>query len=174
MKNRPMPQEMVPELNVNLISGEEWDLKDQNPDLFTMIVFYRGLHCPVCEKYLKILDGLLEDYKVKGVDVIAISMDNKVRARTTGMKWGLSKKLPLGYGLNEDTARSWGLYLSKAIKEYEPDIFVEPGLFLVKPDGTLYFTAINSTPWGRPHLPSFLQIFDFIKDSGYPARGEYF
>lgn len=45
-----IPQTKAPELKVQLVGGEIWDLKEQNPEKFTMIIFYRGLHCPVCEK----------------------------------------------------------------------------------------------------------------------------
>ena len=166
------PQTLAPELTVKLLGGETWSLKDQNPQSFSMLVFYRGLHCPVCEKYLKTLNGLIEAYAEKGVDVIAISMDGEGRARKARMKWELSNHLKIGYDLDASTANNWGLYLSKAIKDYEPDIFNEPGLFLIKPDHTIYFVTLNSTPWGRPHLASFVKVIDFINSSGYPARGE--
>lgn len=166
------PQTLAPELTVKLLGEDTWNLKDQNPQNFSMLVFYRGLHCPVCEKYLKTLDGLLDAYAEKGVDVIAISMDSEARARKARMKWELSDRLKIGYGLEASIANNWGLYLSKAIKDYEPDVFNEPGLFLIKPDNTIYFVTLNSTPWGRPHLASFVKVIDFINSSGYPARGE--
>ncbi|WP_299365159.1 redoxin domain-containing protein [Winogradskyella sp.] len=166
------PQTQAPELHIKLLGGDIWKLEDQNPENFTMLVFYRGLHCPVCEKYLKTLNGLIDAYAEKGVDVIAISMDVEARARKARIKWELSEHLKIGYELDAETANNWGLYLSKAIKDYEPEVFNEPGLFLIKPDNTIYFVTLNSTPWGRPHLASFVKVIDFINTSGYPARGE--
>ena len=171
-KQKIIPQTQAPELEVKLLGGDTWKLKEQKPENFTMLVFYRGLHCPVCEKYLKTLDGLVDAYAQKGVDIIAISMDAEVRARKAKMKWELSEHLNIGYELDADVANNWGLYLSNAIKDYEPDIFNEPGLFLIKPDNSIYFVTLNSTPWGRPHLASFVKVIDFINSSGYPARGE--
>ncbi len=95
IQNRLLPQKEVPELKLNLINGEKWSLNAQNPNMFTMVIFYRGLHCPVCEKYLKTLDSLLLDYKEKGVEVIAVSMDGKVRARLTKRKWGYCRQILL-------------------------------------------------------------------------------
>lgn len=166
------PQTQAPNLQVKLLGGETWTLKNQDPENFSMLIFYRGLHCPICEKYLKTLDSLVEAYAEKGVDVIAISMDSEARARKARMKWELSEQLKIGYELDKETANNWGLYLSKAIKDYEPEVFNEPGLFLIKPDNTIYFVTLNSTPWGRPHLASFVKVVDFINTSGYPARGE--
>ena len=171
-QHKIIPQTQAPELDLKLLDGSTWKLKDQNPERFSMLVFYRGLHCPVCEKYLKTLNDLLDAYAEKGVDVIAISMDSKLRARKTRIKWGLSEKLKIGYGLEAENANNWGLYLSNAIKDYEPAVFSEPGLFLIKPDNSIYFVTLNSTPWGRPHLATFVKVIDFINSSGYPARGE--
>ena len=167
-----IPQTQAPELELKLLDGNIWKLKDQNPKHFTMLVFYRGLHCPVCGKYLKTLDGLIEAYAEKGLDVIAISMDDEVRARTSKIKWQLSEKLNIAYGLDAETASKWGLYLSKAVKDHELDVFNEPGLFLIRPDNSVYYVAINSIPWGRPHLPTFIKAIDYIISNDYPARGE--
>lgn len=113
----------------------------------------------------------MPEFENRGVEVIAVSMDTEKRARLSRMNWEL-KALTLGYGLSEETARNWGLYLSKAVKEGEPALFSEPGLFLIDPQQEVYYAAINSNPWGRPYLASFVKAVDYIISSGYPARGE--
>ena len=168
---RPIPKQNAPELNVQLLSGERWDLSRQSPDSFTLLVFYRGLHCPLCKKYLQQLDTLLPEFSPRGVDVIAVSMDTEKRARLARQKWGIQNQ-QIGFGLSETDARHWGLFLSKGVKEGEPERFSEPGLFLINKDNTVYYAAINSNPWGRPYLPSFVKAVDYIVHSGYPARGE--
>ena len=59
--NKLLPRQPVPMLSVNTVSGRRWTLADQAPERFTMVVFYRGLHCPVCRTYISELDKLLED-----------------------------------------------------------------------------------------------------------------
>ena len=169
--NRPTPKHEAPDLDFTLLNGETWSLSGQNPAHFTLIVFYRGLHCPLCKKYLQQLQELLPEFEEKGVNVVAVSMDSEKRARLSRQKWELSQ-LSLGYDLTEEAARTWGLYLSKSIKEGEPDLFSEPGLFLVDQNKEVYYSAVNSNPWGRPYLPSFVKAVDYIVQSGYPARGE--
>lgn len=168
---RPTPKHKAPELSFPLISGDEWNLSKQSPENFTLIVFYRGLHCPICKKYLQQLQKLLPDFKDKGVNAVAVSMDSKARARKSRYDWGIGD-LDLGYDLSKETAKNWGLFLSEAIKEGEPDVFSEPGLYLIDQDDLVYYSAINSNPWGRPYLPSFVKAVDYITKSGYPARGE--
>jgi peroxiredoxin len=134
-------------------------------------VFYRGVHCPVCKSYLETLSDVRDAYAERGVEVVAVSMDTEARARTAHQEWDVAG-VPIGYGMDEETAHIWGLFLSEGIKDAEPDLFSEPGLFLVRADGTLHYAAVNSAPWGRPHLPSFLKSIDFVQENDYPARGE--
>jgi len=49
----------------------------------------------------------------------------------------------VGYGVSIEKAREWGIYVSTSRSKTfagieEPPLFAEPGLFLVKPDRTLY------------------------------------
>lgn len=168
---RPLPQTQAPDLQVKTVKGKNWTLSAQHPDTFTMLVFYRGVHCPVCETYLKDLEKKLDEFTKKGVGVIALSGDDEERASTSKEEWGL-KRLTLGYGLSVETMRQWGLYISKSIKESEPSIFCEPGVFWVRPDGELYSAVINSMPFGRPSFTDLLSTLDWVIDNKYPARGE--
>ncbi len=168
---RPTPKHNAPSLSFPLLDGTIWNLSEQNPKSFTLVVFYRGLHCPICKKYLQQLEGLLPDFDQRGVNVVAVSMDTEKRARLSRRDWRL-KTLELGFNLDLETAKRWGLYISSAVKDGEPNIFSEPGLFLIDGKNETYYAAINSNPWGRPYLASFVKAVDYIVKSGYPARGE--
>jgi hypothetical protein len=85
--------------------------------------------------------------------------------------------LRVGYGLPLERARAWGLYVSNSrgttsIGIEEPAQFNEPGLFLVRPDGTLYYGAVQTMPFARPHMRDLLGGLDFAIAKDYPARGE--
>jgi hypothetical protein len=91
-------------------------------------------------------------------------------------QWGLSN-LTLGYGVTIDHAREWGLYVSTgrgvtSAGVEEPPLFAEPGLFIVKPDGTLYWGSVSTMPLARPHFSEILSAIDFVISKNYPARGE--
>ena len=169
------PQQPTPDMTVQTLDGGTWTLSDQNPENFTLVVVYRGLHCPICRGYLRDLDRQVGEFAERGVDAIAVSSDPQDRAQETQQKWELAN-LPLGYGLDLDTAREWGLFLSSGKGESggveEPDRFPEPGLFLVKPDGTLYMGVWNTMPFGRPAIKDVLMGLDFVLEHDYPARGE--
>ena len=54
----------------------------------------------------------------------------------------------------------------------EPPLFSEPGLFLIRPDGTLYFGTVQTMPFARPTIPEIMGAIDFVIEKKYPARGE--
>lgn len=165
------PQEKVPHLELDLINGTKWSMKNQAPEKYTMIIFYRGLHCPVCKKQLENLKKQLNEFVNRGVNVIAVSMDTEKRAKIAGKEWNISS-IPVGYEMNEETARNWGLYLSKGVSDKEPALFSEPGMFLINKDGSLYCSSVQTMPFTRPSFDDLLKAIDFIQDKGYPARGE--
>ncbi|MEP2059349.1 peroxiredoxin-like family protein [Maribacter litoralis] len=164
------PTSKVPELKLPLINDTQWSLYDQDSKTFTMLVFYRGLHCPVCKNYLEALTKKLKDFSDKGVHLIAISSDSEERAKKAGEEWNIPE-LPVGYDLPIETAREWGLYVSKKTSDKEPDEFSEPGLFLIRPDNTLYASAIQTMPFARPNWDDILNAIDYVTKNDYPARG---
>ncbi|MXQ06938.1 redoxin domain-containing protein [Alphaproteobacteria bacterium GH1-50] len=170
MPRTPLPGQTAPDLHLPLIIGSKWTLAEQSPGAFTMIVVYRGLHCPMCEKYLKQIRAMYDEFLAKGVEVLHVSMDGKDRATKAHEDWALDP-IPMAYGLTEDQAADWGLYLSKSMKEAEPDVFAEPGLFLVRGTGELYLVDISNSPFSRPDLTVLLDKLDFIIEKDYPARG---
>jgi peroxiredoxin len=167
-----MPQQPVPTLDLPVVGGVRWSVTDQEPEAFTLVVFYRGFHCPVCRGYLKQLQSLQPALKEIGVSsVVAVSGDDQERATATVEGWELTD-LPVAYGQTVGSMREWGLFVSTGLNEGEPALFGEPGLFLIRADGTLYASVVNSMPFGRPHLDEIVGAVRWVKDNSYPARGE--
>lgn len=170
------PRQTVPPFAVATVDGGVWRLAERTPPHFTLIVVYRGLHCPICKGYLADLERRLPGLQERGVEVIAVSSDDEARARRAKAEWGL-ETLTVGYGLDLATARRWGLYVSAGLGATsagveEPPLFVEPGLFLVRRDGTLYFASVQTMPFARPHFTDIAKAIEFVLAKDYPARGE--
>ena len=86
-------------------------------------------------------------------------------------------KLDIAYGMTLEEGRNWGLYVSSGIGKTssgfeEPAQFLEPGLFFIRPDQTLYFASVQTMPFARPAFGDILKALDFVIAKGYPARGE--
>jgi peroxiredoxin len=172
-----MPRQPVPRLQVPTLDHGPFDLLAEAATRFTLVVFYRGLHCPVCLKYLLELGRLQAEFEQRGVTSLALSSDTPERARAMADKLG-AHGLRIGHSLPLALAREWGLYVSTSrgttsIGIEEPALFSEPGVFLVRPDGTLYYGAVQTMPFARPHFDELLAAVDFALAKDYPARGEY-
>ena len=170
-----MPRQAVPPLTVPLAGGGTFDLASDGGDRFTMIVFYRGLHCPKCRDQLQELLKAQDDLAAAGTTILALSMDDGERAERTREEWGLSG-LSIGYGVTADQARAWGLFLSSgrgvtSIGVEETKVFCEPGLFLVNADGSLYASWVQTVPFARPPVDQLLGAIRFVQEKDYPERG---
>lgn len=170
------PRQPVPPLRVPLAGGGSFALSEERPTAFTLITVYRGRHCTACRGYLKSLEGHLEDFSAQEVTAIAVSSDNAERAEAAKSDWQLPN-LRIGYDLPLPKAREWGLFISAArgktsLGVEEPPLFPEPGLFLVRPDGTLFFSSVQTLPFARPRFEDVLGAIDFVLKNDYPARGE--
>ena len=170
------PRQTVPPLQVGLANGGAFDLAREKPAHFTLLVSYRGLHCPICKTQLRELESKLEEFDKRGVAVVAVSSDTKERATQTRDAWGLTR-LRIGYGLDLTAARRWGLFISTgrgmtSAGVEEPARFSEPALYLIRPDGALYFGSVQTMPFARPHFADILAAIDFVVKNNYPARGE--
>ena len=171
-----VPRQPVPPLSVPLAGGGKFDLNTETPEKFTLVVFYRGLHCPQCRKQLTDLEAKLPEFDKRGVSVVAISADEPERGERTKAEWNLPN-LRIGYSLDLNTARAWGLWISASRGKTsagieETSLFNEPGLFLVKPDGTLYCASVQTMPFARPQFADLLAAIDFIAEKNYPPRGD--
>ena len=69
----------VPAMAVPKVGGGEVAIG--NTGGWQMVVVYRGKHCPICRSYLKGLDGLYDEFRAGGTEVVAVSGDPPLRWR---------------------------------------------------------------------------------------------
>ncbi len=173
-----MPRKKTPDLTLPLTDGGEFVLSEETNQRGVILCFYRGLHCPLCVTYLKELTALLPKFGEFGVGAVAISSDTEERAKAMQEKVG-GEGLRFAYDLPLKAARDdWGLYISTTNGKtsagvVEPDLFSEPGLFMIQPNQTLYYMAIQTMPFTRPHFSELVKVVDYAINNKYPARGEY-
>lgn len=168
------PTQTPPALSLPLTGGGSTDdlaLGSGADGRFSLVVFFRGLHCPVCRKQLAELDRGLGDLREAGVGrVLAVSMETPDRSAQLVQEWHLGD-LPVAHSLSEVSTREWGLFVSTSIKDGEAPVFNEPGMFVLDADGTLYWSNVSSMPFGRPALHDVIAGLQFAHKAHYPARG---
>ncbi|PKP84170.1 MAG: alkyl hydroperoxide reductase [Alphaproteobacteria bacterium HGW-Alphaproteobacteria-2] len=172
-----IPRQKTPDLDLPLVGGGRFRLSAETSERGTLVVFFRGLHCPICVGYIKELDRLTPEFEKRGVGTVAISADGAERAEQMAGKIA-PEHLRIAYDLPLVQARGWGLYISSGIGKTsvgveEPALFPEPGLFMINADRTLYFATVQTMPFVRPAFKDILGPLDFVIEKKYPARGEY-
>ncbi|MGB5446565.1 MAG: redoxin domain-containing protein [Psychromonas sp.] len=167
-----MPGDTFPAIDAALPDGSFVQLgKAQGDATWQMIVVYRGKHCPLCTRYL----NLLEEHKAAlaeiGVSIIAVSGDSKEQLLEHLEKLTIS--YPIAYGLTEEQMKTLGLYISQPRSEQETDHnFSEPGMFIVNDEGNLQAVDISNAPLLRPELDVVVRGLTFVRSQdGYPIRG---
>ena len=157
-----------PAMSIERLGGGRIDMGGKGR--WQAIVVYRGRHCPLCKKYLKVLDGLKEAFDAAGIELAAISGDpeEKAKADVTEQGW----RFPVGYGLTVEQMRQLGLYISDPRSPEETDRpFPEPGLFVINDGGMLQIVDVSNAPFSRPDMQGVLGGIKFIREKGYPIRG---
>ena len=142
--------------------GHDWQL----------VVIYRGLHCPICKKYLAQLDGMKHDFAAEGVDIVVASGDPLAKAEE--MSRHHAPSLSMAFGMSVAQMRALGLYISDPRSPRETDRpFPEPGLFVINPAGLLQMIDISNAPFLRPDIDRVLSGISFVRENEYPIRGTH-
>ncbi|MGB3244343.1 MAG: redoxin family protein [Sulfitobacter sp.] len=160
-----------PKTNVDQLGGGALSLGTPREGKdWQMVVVYRGLHCPICKKYLAQLDGLKEKFHELGVDVVTVSADPQAKAEAMVDETALT--LPVGFGLSIAQMTALGLHISDPRGPQETDRpFAEPGLFVINDKGNIQILDVSNAPFARPDLESLANGIKFIRANDYPVRG---
>lgn len=139
---------------------------------WSLVVVYRGRHCPLCKRYLARLNELRPEFEAASTRVVAISGDPEEKAAADVAEFGWT--FPVGYGLSIDQMRALGLYVSDPRSPQETDRpFAEPGLFVVNPAGRVQIVDLSNAPFARPDLDGILRGVRLIQERDYPIRGTH-
>lgn len=137
---------------------------------WTLLVVYRGKHCPRCKKYLNILNDMRQQWGEAGFDIAVVSADPEAKAAADQQAFGWA--FDIGYDLSEAQMEALGLYVTEPLSDAETDRrFAEPGTYVIRPDGSLVLIALSNGPSARPELSELLDGMIFTKANDRPPRG---
>ncbi|WP_424931087.1 redoxin domain-containing protein [Amaricoccus macauensis] len=167
--SKPEAGGLLPEMSFPKLGGGEIAVGGMR-ERHTLLVVYRGKHCPRCKKYLNALEALKADWEEAGYDIVVVSADPEEKAQADLDEFGWS--FDLAYGMTEDQIRTLGLYVSDPLSPDETDRrFAEPGVFCVRPEGIIQLLCISNGPAARPDLKELLDGAKFNIAKARPPRG---
>ncbi|WP_323763439.1 redoxin domain-containing protein [Marinovum sp.] len=166
---KPIAGSLLAPLSFAKVGGGEITIGGTR-EAWTLLVVYRGKHCPRCKKYLNTLDAMRGDWQAAGFEIAVVSADTEAKAQSDrdDFGWGFD----LGYGLSREQMETLGLYVTQPLSDAETGApFAEPGVFVLRPDGSLLLIAISNGPAARPDLAELLDGMIFTKENDRPPRG---
>lgn len=169
-----VPSLPVPPLVVETLAHGVFDLAQDHGENGSLVLFYRGLHCPICVEQMALFETLQDRIAALGLASLMVSTNDADKARRTAEQAGV-RTARIGHGLSLRAARdAWKLLISQgAGTETEAALYTEPATCLVKPDGTLFASWVQSVPFARPTVEMIVSGLEARLPRGYPVRGTY-
>lgn len=166
---KPTPGSILAPMSFPKVGGGELSVGGPR-ERWTLFIVYRGKHCGRCKKYLKILNDMRGEWDAGGFDVAVVSADTLEKAQADQQELGW--EFDLGYGLTEDQMNTLGVYVTEPLSPSETDRnFAEPGVFVIRPDGSILLISISNGPSARPELAELLDGMIFTIENDRPPRG---
>jgi len=148
--------DVFPELDFQLISGETLKLPNGIGQGYGTILFYRGYWWPFCRQQLADFQALIKEFESEQIKVIAGSVDPVEKVKEFVEKIGVTYSV--GYGLNaEEISRVTGAFYEKEKK------FLHAAGFIIRPDKTIVNACYSSGPIGRLAARDTLNLIKFYK-----------
>ena len=148
------PGNKVPDFTLRDPEGKDFHLYENLGSMKTMLVFYRGDWCPICNVYLNNLQQWIAQFRDANTQLIALSTDSPTAALNMKQRLGLS--FVIIPGLNKEMIEAYDLVYNEKFH------YNEPAIFIIWPDGTVAFFAITSSSLGRPGVEDLLSIVSSI------------
>jgi len=166
---KPRSGELLPVMSFSKLGGGTLNVGGPS-DKWTLFIVYRGKHCGRCKKYFKILENMQSEWEDAGFRIVTVSADTQEKAQADVKEFGWT--FDVGYDLSEQQMKELDLYISDPLTPDETDRrFAEPGIFCIRPDGTIQIAAISNGPSARPDLAELLDGMIFTIEHDKPARG---
>ncbi len=149
------PGDKAPDFTINDLEGKHHQLYDYLNGQKTVLIFYRGEWCPVCNLQLHSLQEKLAEFQKENAQILAVSTDTPENSQKLVGKHNLG--FPVLAGLSREVAEAYDLFFS------EEKGYAEPAVFILRPDGTVAYASLQSGALGRPSSDDLLRIVSRIQ-----------
>ena len=148
------PGDKAPDFTIKDLEGKLHQLYDYLNGQKTVLLFYRGEWCPICNLQLHSLQEKLAEFQEANAQILAISTDTPENTQKLVGKHNLG--FPVLAGLGHEAAEAYDLFFS------EEKSHAQPAVFILRPDGTVVYASLQSGPMGRPSNDDLLAIVSYI------------
>lgn len=147
----------VPSATLRTVDGKPFDLEAQIARAPTVLIFYRGGWCPFCNRQMTGLQGIVDDLKASGYQLLAISPDLPEKLRQSVDKHALTytllsdpevkaiKAFGLAFRVDDGTYQrmlTFGVDLEKASGQ-QHHVLPVPAVYIVGKDAVIRFVHFD-------------------------------
>ncbi|MBI3931657.1 MAG: peroxiredoxin family protein, partial [Chloroflexi bacterium] len=144
------PGDKAPDFTIEDLEGKHHRLYDYLNGQKTVLLFYRGEWCPVCNLQLHSLQEKLAEFQKENAQILAVSTDTPENSQKLIAKHNLG--FPVLAGLSRETVEAYDLFFNDGKGH------AEPAVFILRPDGAVAYASLQSGPLGRPGNDDLLRI----------------
>lgn len=149
--------EAIPDVKLRTEDDKEVSLRRLVSEKPTILIFYRGGWCPFCNRHLQALAGIEDNLNKAGAQLLAISMDQPSKLKTTPDREKLPYRLlsdsdaaaakAFGIAFEVDDAtvekyKGYGINLDTASGR-DHHILPHPAVFVADTSGKVRFAHVN-------------------------------
>lgn len=138
--SRLKPGDKAPDFTIKDLEGKPHQLYDYLNGQKTVLLFYRGEWCPICNIQLKSFQDKLAEFHKENAQIIAVSTDTPQNSQKLAEKHNLG--FPVLAGLGRETVEDYGLFYNHEKGH------AEPAVFILRPDSTVAYVSLQSGPTG--------------------------
>ena len=145
-----------PAIELQLLSGETFNLPEDLSGTYGVLLFYRGDWWPYCRQQLADFQAALQDFLAEQIKVIGGSVDPVEKTEKLAHKIGLT--FPIACGLDvEMVSRLIGSFYDEDKK------YLQPTNIIVRPDKTVEIAAYSTGATGRFVAKDVLSLVKYYK-----------
>ena len=144
----------APDFTVKDLESKPHRLYDYLKGEKTVLLFYRGEWCPICNVQLHALQEKLAEFQKENAQILAVSTDTAENSQKLVGKHNLSFLVLAGLG--REAVDAYDLFFN------EEKNCAEPAIFILRPDGTVAYASLQSGPLGRSSNDDLLRIVSRI------------
>lgn len=156
--------ESVPEVQLTNLDGKTLNLSKILNQRKTLLVFYRGSWCPMCNMQIAQLQKEFHRFQEREVEIIAISTDIPEGGAKTQLK--TEAQFPILLDLDGSVIKAFGVRVDRREWMDLPALiqrkhgFAIPSVFLIDKDGTVLDRYIGQSYKDRPTIEVLIAMVD--------------
>ena len=145
--------DIFPDLQVDLVNGQELTVPSGLNSPYKVILFYRGHWWPYCRRQLDGFSDIQKQLDDIGVQIVAASVDPIDKAQEVSD----SLNFPVGFGITKEIADTIGSWWEERRQ------IIQPSEFIIGEGNKVIASSYSDGPLGRMDAADIIKLITFLE-----------